>query len=319
MRRIAFQKATLGIATLAALMGCASYGEKPGESLNPRGMEELPRVAKDLRGQTNRPVIALVLGGGGLRGFAHIGVLSALEESGIQPDIIVGTSAGSVVGAAYASGRSPEQIRSAAQNVRIASLVDFTLSTKGFIRGNKLANWVDELTGGLPIEKFPRRFAAVATDLTSGRPVLLDSGPAGAAVRASSAVPGMNIPVAYKNGYLIDGGVTSLVPVRIAKAMGADIVIAVDIYCQGTRPSGTNIPSVLGSVMQTQSCLLAESEIALADVLISPNVAVPGMSSKDAQTQLIQVGYEAAHTAIGKWQSGGAETKGELIAKSSLN
>jgi NTE family protein len=126
-----------------------------------------------------RPIVGLVLGGGGLRGFAHIGVLQALEEAGIQPDIVVGTSAGALVGAAYASGMTAAQMDSAARSVRVSSLIDWKLSSSGLMRGDNLASWIDTLTAGVPIEALSRRFAAVATDLDSGRAVLLDRGPAG--------------------------------------------------------------------------------------------------------------------------------------------
>jgi NTE family protein len=238
-----------------------------------------------------------------LRGFAHVGALSALEELGVHPDMIVGTSAGAVVGAAYASGLTPDEIKSVALNLKISSLIDFTLSTKGFIRGNKLARWIDHVTKGVPIEKFPTRFAAVATDLDSGRAVLLNSGSAGSVVQASSAVPGINMPVHYDGGYLIDGGVASLVPVRFARAMGADVVIAVDIYCQSPRSQGIGAPTVISNVLHAQSCLIAESEIAEADVVISPALSVPSMSSKDAQEQIIHAGYEATYAAVRNWQA----------------
>jgi NTE family protein len=242
--------------------------------------------------------VAVVLGGGGLRGFAHIGALRALEESGIQVDIVVGTSAGAVVGAAYASGLSPDQVESIAKGVKLSSLIDLTFSTGGLMRGNSLASWMNTVTAGVPIEKFPRRFAAVATDLASGRPVLLDAGSAGPAIQASAAVPGVNVPVAYGNGQLVDGGITSLVPVRFARAMGADFVIAVDIYCQGPGSSGLAAPAVLLRVMRTQSCLVAAPEMAEADVLISPAVSVSGMSAKDEQALAIRSGYDAARAAL---------------------
>lgn len=171
--------------------------------LTPRRLAEIRDAAAVAPSATSdRPIVALVLGGGGLRGFAHAGALQALEEAGIKPDIVVGTSAGSVVGAAYASGMNPEQIKSAALNVKVSSLLDFTLNSGGIIRGNKLASWVGAMTGGVPIEEFPIRFAAVATDLQSGQPVLLDRGAAGSAIQASSAVPGVNVPVPYKTGHL---------------------------------------------------------------------------------------------------------------------
>jgi NTE family protein len=297
-------------AALVAAMtaGCALTGQT-GQAASP---DLLPRQLAEIRSaatpaasiNTGRPTVALVLGGGGLRGFAHVGALRALEEAGIRPDIVVGTSAGSVVGAAYASGMDLEQIKSAALNVKVSSLMDFTLSSSGIMRGNKLANWVNTMTGDVPIEKFPIRFAAVATDLQSGQAVLIDQGSAGRAIQASSAVPGINVPIAYKAGHLIDGGITSLVPVRFARAMGADVVIAVDIYCHGPRAEGLGMPTVLSRVMQTQSCLVAAAEMAEADVLIAPKVSVPSMSTKESPERVIQAGYEAARAALKKWRAG---------------
>lgn len=247
----------------------------------------------------NRPVVALVLGGGGLRGFAHVGVLRALYELGVEPDIVVGTSAGAVVGAAYASGATPEQLQAVALDVELSSLVDLAFSREGLIRGDALARWIDAITDSVPIERFPRRFAAVATDLGSGQSVLLDSGPAGVVVQASAAVPGMNVPVPYHSGLLIDGGVTALVPVRFARALGADIVIAVDIYCQSTHSPGTSAASVVSRVMRAQSCLMAAPDIADADVLIVPMLAQPGASSSpQARVAAIRAGYDAARDAM---------------------
>lgn len=295
---------TLIFAILLAIniAGCTNTRKGVSLSLHPRGLAEVENVLRLIEPDANRPTLALVLGGGGLRGFAHVGVLSALEELGIYPDFIVGTSAGAVVGAAYASGLTPEQIRDVALDVRISSLIDFTLSADGLIRGNKLANWVDSITGETQVEQLPRRFAAVATDLQSGQAVLLDSGSVGSAVQASSAVPGMNVPVPYHNGHLIDGGVTSLIPVRFARAMGADVVIAVDIYCQSPRAKGLGIATVISQVMHTQSCLLAKAEIVQADVLIAPQLNVPGMSSKEAQERVMQAGYDATLAALRDWR-----------------
>ena len=222
----------------------------------------------------------------------------------MRPDIVVGTSAGSVVGAAYASGMSVKQIQQAALGVKVSSLLDFTWQPGGFIRGDKLANWANTLIGDTRIEDFPIRFAAVATDLQSAQPMLLDNGSAGRVIQASSAVPGMQVPVAYPGGHLIDGGITSLVPVRFARAMGADVVVAVDIYCQSPRATAVNVPAVLGKVMQSQSCLIAAPEMAEADVLVAPVVAVPGMSDRATQEQAIEAGYRATHAALAKWRSG---------------
>ena len=285
----------------AAITGCAITGQA-GQPAPP---DLAPLRLTDIQGgaaHTGRPTVALVLGGGGLRGFAHVGALRALEEAGIRPDIVVGTSAGSVVGAAYASGMSAAQIESAALKLKVSSLLDFTWSSGGILRGNKLAGWVDSLTGDLPMEQFPVRYAAVARDLQSGQAELIARGGAGRAIQASSAVPGVNVPVAYPAGHLVDGGITSLVPVRFARAMGADTVIAVDIYCHGPRAEGLSVPTILSRVMQTQSCLVAAAEMAEADVLIAPAVSVPGMSARDSQERAIQAGYEAARDALKNWR-----------------
>jgi NTE family protein len=244
-------------------------------------------------------------GGGALRGFAHVGVLRALQEAGIKPDIVVGTSAGAVDGAAYASGMTADQIDSAARHVELSSLIDLTWASGGFMRGNNLAKWFDAVTSNVPIERFPIRFAAIATDLKSETPVLVDSGSAGRAIQTSAALPGVNVPVPYDRGHLIDGCITSLVSVRSARAMGAAVVIAVDIYCQGPRNDGMSIPSVLSRVMRTQSCLVAAPETAEADVLIAPAVSVSGMSAKYEQDRAIQAGYEAARAALPRLMQGG--------------
>jgi NTE family protein len=296
---------TLVLSLLAALCvaGCASWRDRPPGLLEPRTLESLRSSSPLEAPPPNQPTVALALGGGGLRGFAHLGVLRALEEAGIQPDIVVGTSAGAIVGAAYASGLTPDRIESIARGVRLSSLIDLTLSKSGLMRGDSIAGWVDSITAGVPIEQFPRRFAAVATDLRSGRAVLVDKGAAGLAVQASAAVPGVNVPVTYAGGHLVDGGITSLVPVRSARAMGADIVIAVDIYCTGPQSDGLAAPAVLLRVMRVQSCLVAAQEMAEADILIAPPVSVSGMSAKDEQERAILAGYDATKAALPRIKS----------------
>ena len=294
-----FGTAALSLLAAVCMAGCASVNEPTPVELSPRSLEE----GRQSQASTGRPKVALVLGGGGLRGFAHLGVLRALEEAGLQPDIVVGTSAGAVVGAAYASGKSPAEIEAIARQLKVSSLIDLTLAKGGLMRGDHIAAWIDGLTAGVPMENFPRRFAAVATDLNTGRAVLLDRGSVGRAVQASAAVPGANVPVAYKGGHLIDGGIASLVPVRFARALGADIVIAVDIYCSGPGNEGFSAPSVLLRAMRVQSCALAATEMAEADVLIAPPVSVPGMSARNERDQAISTGYEATVAALPRIQA----------------
>jgi NTE family protein len=216
---IAFVTAIL----ITAISGCINTRSDWSLDLSPIFLKDVQRAPAGSDSDVQIPKIALVLGGGGVCGFAHIGILRALEDAGIRPDIVVGTSAGTVVGAAYASGMTPVQIESVARSIELSSLVDFTVSRNGIMRGKKLAEWVDTVTSGISIERFPIRFAAVATDLKSERAVLLDRGSPGNAIQASAAVPGVNVPVPYRDGHLIDGGITSLVPVNFAMAMGATL------------------------------------------------------------------------------------------------
>lgn len=287
----------VALALATAVTGCASRDIGEAIELVPLQLAEVQRVAP-IRATNGKPVVALVLGGGGLRGFAHIGVLQAIEEAGIHPDIVVGTSAGAVVGAAYASGMNAEQVEAAARSVKISSLIDWTWSSQGLMRGNNIAAWVDQITAGVSIEQFPIRFAAVATDLETAKAILLTRGPAGRAVQASAAVPGVNVPVAYAGGHLVDGGVASLVPVRFARAMGADLVIAVDIYCQDIPTGELGAFAVMRRVMHAQNCAVAATEMAEADVLIAPAIRVSRVSATDEQEKAIRTGYEAARSAL---------------------
>ncbi|WCM92309.1 patatin-like phospholipase family protein [Acidovorax sp. NCPPB 2350] len=241
-----------------------------------------------------RPRVALVLGGGGLRGFAHIGVLQALEEAGIRPDLVVGTSIGAIIGAAYASGRTPGQLWQQASTLRVRSLADVTLSGPGFVKGEALARWADGLVGGQAIERFPVRFAAVATDLDHSRPYVITQGDAGQALRASAAIPGVFLPVQANGLTLVDGGVAALVPVRAARALGADVVIAVDIYCHGPRYPSNSSVSMWLRVSQAQSCLLSGPETSSADVLIAPAIALTGVNDAEGRETARRLGYEAA-------------------------
>lgn len=179
-----------------------------------------------------RPRIGIALGSGGARGWAHIGVLEGLAALGIVPDVVSGSSIGALVGAAFVTGRLP-QLKARLENFGkrdVAALLDVRLATGGLIEGKKTENFLDGLGISGPIESFVPRYGAVATNLASGREVWLQKGPVGRAVRASIGVPGVFSPTRDEDGnWLIDGGVVNPVPVSLAKALGADIVIAVDL------------------------------------------------------------------------------------------
>jgi len=289
--------AALGATAAALLAGCAllpSGGDDAAiaAELLPLRLEQLDQPQPPAR-------LALALGGGGLRGYAHLGVLQALHEAGIRPDLVVGSSAGALVGAAYAGGSSPEQLLAAARELRVASLIDFSPGGGGLMRGKHIATWVDGLVRQQPIERFAIRYAAVVTDLQSGDPRLLTQGRAGAAVQASAAVPGATAPaVATDGSLLIDGGLSSLVPVRAARALGAKLVIAVDIYCHSPRAEGRSALAIAGRALQGQNCRLSAPEAAEADVLIAPAVKVASLSDKPEQEAAVRAGYWAARDAV---------------------
>lgn len=289
----------LAAALVAAALGASGHThEPPVRPLAPHRLEVIHQHA-GATSNTERPV-ALVLGGGGLRGFAHIGVLRALEERGIRPDIVVGTSAGALVGAAYASGATVEQLEAAAMDIDVPALIDLTLDRGGLMRGDEIARWVEGATHGKRIENFPVRFGAVATDLDSGDAVLLAKGAPADAVRASAAVPGATVPVAYPGGYLVDGGVSSLVPVRFAHATGARVVIAVDIHCNADELMALSVPGVLRRSMRLQTCLLADSELSAADIVIRADVPMPKLSEASSRQTAMDAGYEAANLVLDK-------------------
>lgn len=197
-------------------------------------LRRLPVPRAPVRPRPRPPVpvrVGLVLGGGGVRGFAHIGVLRVLEENGIPIDYVVGTSVGSLIGAAYAAQPHAALLEREGLGLDRWDFLDYTLIGLGWgpLKGRKLERLVDRLTGGRPIETFPIPFAAVATDLRTGERVILDQGPAGRAVWASSAMPGLIHPCRLDGRLLADGALVENLPVSVARAMGAEVVLAVSI------------------------------------------------------------------------------------------
>ncbi len=177
------------------------------------------------------PRIGLALGSGSARGWAHIGVIDALAEAGIEHDIVCGTSMGSLVGAAYVAGHLADLRRWAEKATRreIIALMDIRLSGGGVVDGNEVVTWLKGLGADAPIESYAKRYAAIATDLSTGREVWLESGPIHEAVRASIALPGILSPVKRDDKWLVDGGLSNPVPVSVCRALGADIIIAVNL------------------------------------------------------------------------------------------
>lgn len=241
-----------------------------------------------------KPVIALALGGGAAKGFAHIGVIKALEAQGIVPDIVIGTSAGSLVGALYASGKSGFELQEMAIPFDKWQFIDWGMPNRGLMKGDALTKFVNSAVGGRAIEKFPKKYGAVATDLQSGEPIVFRSGDAGIAVLASSSVPLAFQPVTIRGRQYVDGGLTSPVPVRLAHDMGASFVIGVDI---SDKPANGSIDSTMDVALQTLAIMgqmIRRYEQPVADVMIRPDISRLGSVDFDNRHQAILEGERAA-------------------------
>ncbi|MGH8742694.1 MAG: patatin-like phospholipase family protein, partial [Burkholderiales bacterium] len=244
------------------------------------------------------PKIALALGGGAVRGFAHVGVIKTLEASGISADIVVGTSSGSLVGALYAGGYNGYELQNIAIKVDETSMGDWIFPDRGFIKGESLQNFVNKALKNRPLEKLDKIFAVTATDLRSGEAVVFQTGNTGIAVRASSSIPGIFQPVNINGHEYVDGGLVRPIPVRVARSLGADIVIAVDV---ASKPKFTKVEDSIDILLQTFN-IMSESisayELAEADVVIRPDLAKIGPTDFDQKYIAILEGEKAALTAI---------------------
>lgn len=242
--------------------------------------------------------IGLALGGGAAKGFAHIGVIKMLEASGIHLDVVAGTSAGSVVGALYASGMDAFQMQQVAFGLDEAKIRDVRLFSGGLVQGKALQDYVNQLVHNRPVEQLELPFAAVATQLETGQRMVFVRGNTGEAVRASCSVPGVFEPVEIRGRHYVDGGVVSPIPVDAARQLGADFVIAVDI---SATPSGSNPQGMLNIVGQSITIMgrqLAAQEIARADVVIRPDLSGIGPTDFEQKNLAILAGEKAALAAI---------------------
>ncbi len=248
--------------------------------------------------QPRQPVIALALGGGGAKGFAHVGVIKVLESHGIHAVIITGTSAGSFVGSLYASGMNAYKLQETALALQQSDVRDMTLSSQGFLIGQKLQDYVNLQVQNRPIEKLPLRFAAVATQLDTGAKTVFTRGNTGQAVRASCSIPNVFIPALIGGKKYVDGGLVSPIPVSAARDMGADIVIAVDISARPKAGQSDNAFSVFDQTLNIMGKQGIDKELAGADVIIQPNVGNVGVLDLNSRQQSILEGERAAQAQL---------------------
>lgn len=242
--------------------------------------------------------IGIALGGGAAKGFAHIGVIKMLEANGFTPAVVAGTSAGSVVGALYASGMNAFELQEKAVALDEAKIRDLQLSSGGLILGQKLQDYVNEQVHHKPLEQLAKPFVAVATRLEDGERTVFARGNTGQAVRASSSIPGVFQSVTIGKYHFVDGGITSPVPVDAARQLGADVVIAVDISnkARGKTPDG--LWGALGQSIAIMGQKLGQAELARADVIVRPKVLDMGSADFSQRAQAIVEGEKAAMAAM---------------------
>jgi len=287
-------------AALPLFAGCATPApgatQRMGEALEEPGFMEPPQG-------TQRPV-ALVLSGGGARGFAHLGVLRVLEREGWRPDLVVGTSAGAIVGAMFASGLSVADIEAAAATLDWSVLFDLDPVRSllggiglGIVPGERLERFLRQHLP-VPIERFPIPFAAVAADIEQGEVVALNRGDAARAVLASSAVPGLYAPVRARGRLLADGQVVSPLPVLTARRLGAVRVLAVDVVYPPQHSEMSNPISMLFRSMIVSGWRHAIAARALADLVITPEIRTPSQLGLASRAWVTEAGERAASAQL---------------------
>ncbi len=282
MKRIKY--AGLSIVIIACILTTLACVPKPPPLLPP------PKPVK----------IALVLGAGASRGFAHIGVLKILESNKIPIHMIVGTSAGSFVGSLYAYGFDAYTLQTMAISIQRDDIIDLTIPDNGFVKGERLENYVNWALKDTPMEKLQIPFYAVATNIQTGEEVVFGTGNTGTAVRASSSIPGIFQPVKLSGGTYVDGGVVSPLAIDAAKRYGADVVIAVDI---SSNPANSSPRSTIETILQSIDIMhakISQIQLGRADVVIRPDVGHIGAADFSKRHEAILEGEKAALNALPK-------------------
>lgn len=242
--------------------------------------------------------IAVVLGAGASKGFAHIGVLKVLESHKVPIHMVVGTSVGSFVGSLYAYGYNPYELQTFAFSLQKDDMADYIIPDNGFIKGEKLENFVNQKVKYTSIDKFKTPFYAVATNIATGEEMVFGRGNPGKAVRASCSIPGIFNPVVIGDKSYVDGGVVSPVAIDVARRFGADVVIAVDISSSlsSTVPAGT-----METILQAIDIMynkMSVIQLKNADVVIKPKVGYIGSSDFTKRHEAIMEGEKAANDAM---------------------
>ncbi len=282
----------LTLCLLFLLASCSTPPLQYKDVVPPRAVYSAPLLS-------DKPVVALALGSGGDRGFAHIGVIKALEAAGIKVDMVLGTSAGSVVGALYAGGFSGAELEKLALEMDREKLKDYDFSRRGYVRGEQLQDFINRALHNRSIEQLDKSFVAVATELGSGKTVAFNRGNTGMAVRASSSIPGIFYPVSIGGNEYVDGDLKKPVPVTLAREMGADFIIAVDISQQPKDNAALkDIIDILKQSLRIMRQSILSSELGTAQVVIRPVIGPTPEIDANSKLHLIKAGEEAAYEAM---------------------
>lgn len=267
------------------LAGCNLTGDVP--------RERLPRFVESV-GFT--PGVALVLGSGGPRGFAHIGVLKVLEENGIRPDVIIGSSVGSMVGALYAAGWSAADLERLAYEINVMDFFEFSILSGGLATGQTVQSYINSRVHERPIEALKIPFIATATRVSDGKLALFNRGDTGLAVRASGASPGQFEPVRIGSDLYVDGDESSPVPIKAARALGAKLVIAVDVSAYVEDTPGTAPREWV--VKDERRARQVAAEAHEADVLVHPNIGYYAGHTEQYRRQVIAIAERATRDKL---------------------
>lgn len=296
------RRSFLGASAIAATGGAAAKTE-PRATVPPAASATASAAPRRMRW-------ALALGGGTARGFAHIGVLKVLQQEGLRPDLVIGCSAGALIGALFASGISAEKLEELALKVRDSDIADIVSgSRRGMVAGDALQSFVNRQVRNLPIERFPLPFAAVATNLTQGEAAVFSSGDAGLAVRASSSIPAIFIPVRINQQEYVDGGLISPVPVRVARELGVDKVVAVSLSDNPHPGNPSGMFELLMQSFEIMASSLTRHELRFADAVIKPDLARIAFTDFSSRNLMITIGEQAARRAL-------PEIRAKLLARS---
>jgi NTE family protein len=242
--------------------------------------------------------VAVVLGAGASKGFAHIGVLKVLESHKIPIHMVVGTSVGSLVGSLYAYGYNPYELQTIAFGLQKDDVVDYIIPDNGFVKGEKLENFINNKVKYTPIDKFKIPFYAVATNIQTGEEMVFGRGNTGKAVRASCSIPGIFKPDLIGDKMYVDGGVVSPLAIDVARRYGADVVIAVDISSSLTSTMPTGTVETIMQAIDIMNNKMAAIQMKNADVVITPKVGYIGSTDFSKRHEAIMEGEKAASEAM---------------------